>query len=110
MKPLEKVYWLRLALGMVAALICVGYAISLPNGIPRNPPVGNFPMDYSFLFNSTSLALVTYLVSYYAIKHKFKTVVEKPQKLVTTGIGIYLLSWLVFWILLYTIIAGPPTL
>jgi len=31
--------------------------------------------------------------------------VDKPQKLFTMGIGIYFISWLVFWILLYTIIA-----
>jgi hypothetical protein len=32
--------------------------------------------------------------------------VQKPQKLLTAGIGIYFLSWIVFWTLLYTILAG----
>jgi hypothetical protein len=49
-----------------------------------------------------SLALITYLVSYYAIKAKFKTQVQKQSKLFTTGIGIYVLAWIVFWVLLYT--------
>ena len=52
-----------------------------------------------------SLAIVTYLVSYYFIKFKFIHEVEKPRKLFTTGIGIYFLSWIIFWILLYTLFA-----
>lgn len=55
--------------------------------------------------NGLFIGLVTYLISYYAIKLKFMSEVEKPRKLITTGIGIYLLSWMVFWVLLYTIIA-----
>jgi hypothetical protein len=35
--------------------------------------------------------------------------VEKPQKIASTGIGIYFIAWLVFWVLFYTIIAGPPS-
>jgi hypothetical protein len=30
-------------------------------------------------------------------------VVEKPQKLVSTGIGVYFMAWIVFWVLFYTI-------
>lgn len=56
-------------------------------------------------FNSMSIALVVYIISYYIIKRRFMLKVEKPQKLATTGIGIYFISWLVFWVLLYTIIA-----
>jgi hypothetical protein len=108
MKPLEKVYWLRLGLGVVAALICTAYAFAA-GLVPHNPPL-DFPTDYRVFFNSLSIALVTYLVSYYAIKAKFLSQVEKPQKLMTTGIGIYFLGWIVVWVLLYTIIAGPPTI
>ena len=53
-----------------------------------------------------SIALIIYLTSYYIIKLKFMNKVEKPRKLITTGIGIYFLSWIVFWALLYTIIAA----
>ena len=56
--------------------------------------------------NGILIALVTYLISYYIIKFKFSYKVEKPRKLLTTGIGIYFISWLAFWILLYTIIAA----
>jgi len=104
MKPLEIIYWLRLALGITAALICTGYGIAAGR-IPPINSLGEFPIDYSVLMNGLSIALVIYLISYYIIKSKFSLKVEKPQKLVTTGIGIYFISWIAFWTLLYTIIA-----
>jgi hypothetical protein len=109
MKPLEKIYWLRLGLGAVVALICVGYGVGA-GIIPHNPPLEGFPTDFRIFFNSMSIALVIYLISYYGIKSKFINQVEKPQKLLTTGIGVYFLSWIVVWTLLYTLIAGSPTL
>jgi hypothetical protein len=57
-------------------------------------------------FNSASIAVLVYVGSYYVIKLKFSTKVAKPQKILTAGIGIYLLTWIVFWALLYTIAAG----
>jgi flagellar biosynthesis protein FliR len=98
MKPLVKVYWLRVALGITAALICAGYGIAIG-------AISKTTFTLNIFFNSMSIALVVYIISYYIIKRKFILTVEKPQKLATTGIGIYFISWLVFWILLYTIIA-----
>ena len=57
-------------------------------------------------FNSASIALLVYIASYYLLKSRFGTKVAKPQKILTAGIGIYLLTWLVFWALLYTLVAG----
>jgi len=103
LKPLEKVYWLRLALGIFAAVLCTVYGVATES-------ITNIISDFRIttLFNSTSVALITYMISYYIIKAKFATQVQKPQKLVTTGIGVYLLSWLVFWVLFYTVLAGSP--
>ena len=103
LKPLEKVYWLRLALGIFAAILCTIYGVATES-------ITNIVSDFRIttLFNSTSVALITYMISYYIIKAKFVTQVQKPQKLVTTGIGVYLLSWLVFWVLFYTVLAGSP--
>jgi len=98
MKTLEIIYWLRLALGITAALICTGYGLTTNTIVNENP-------TYTTLLNGVSIALVIYLISYYIIKSKFSLKVEKPQKLVTTGIGIYFISWIAFWTLLYTIIA-----
>jgi hypothetical protein len=99
MKTLEIIYWARLALGITAALICTGYGVATNTIVKENP-------TYTTLLNGLSIALVTYLISYYIIKSKFSLKVEKPQKLLTTGIGIYFISWIVFWVLLYTIVAA----
>jgi len=95
MKPLETVYWLRLGLGIVAALICVGYGLAA-NVITKTDP------QITVFMNSMSLAILTYLGSYFVIKRRFLTRVEKTTKLFTTGIGIYFISWIVFWVLIYT--------
>ncbi len=102
MKPMEKVYYLRAILGIAAAVICTVYGVVTST-------IRNDQFTISMLFNGMSLAIITYLLSYYAIKAKFKLQVEKPQKLFTTGIGVFFLSWLVFWVLLFTAIAGPGT-
>ena len=95
MKPLEKLYWLRFFLGIVAALVCVGYeqAVGLINT----------EFNLVILFNGISFALIVYILSYYVIKPKFILKVDRPQKIFTTGIGIYFLSWLVFWVFFYTV-------
>ena len=100
MKTLEIIYWLRLALGITAALICTGYGLAT-----NTITIVKEELTYTTLLNGVSIALVIYLISYYIIKSKFSLKVEKPQKLVTTGIGIYFISWIAFWTLLYTIIA-----
>ena len=100
MKPLVKVYWLRVALGITAALICAGYGMVA--GIITTDPT---KFDKTTFLNSMSIALVVYIISYYIIKRRFMLKVEKPSKLATTGIGIYFIAWLVCWVLLYTIIA-----
>ncbi|MDH7564600.1 MAG: hypothetical protein QHH24_06980 [Candidatus Bathyarchaeota archaeon] len=103
LKPLEKVYWLRLAAGIVAAFLCTGFGL-VTNSITSN--LAEF--EFRSFLNGLSIALLVYIISYYAIKSKYLVYVSKPQKLLTTGIGIYFIAWIVFWVLLYTIIAGQP--
>jgi hypothetical protein len=98
MKPLEMVYWLRLGFGILAALVSLGVGLAT-NSISKTQIPSTF-------FNSASLAIIVYVLSYYYVKSRFALKVQKPQKLVTTGIGIYFLSWIVFWALFLTIFAG----
>ncbi|MEM2440643.1 MAG: hypothetical protein QW493_05470 [Candidatus Bathyarchaeia archaeon] len=98
MKPLETIYWLRFALGVLTALICIGYGWAT-NTIKMEP-------DVHVLGRGVAFAFIVYVLSYYAIKPKFMWKVDKPQKILTTGVGIYILSWLVFWVILYTILIG----
>jgi hypothetical protein len=97
MKPLELVYWSRLVTGVIAALVCIGYVLAV-NGAPTST---SFP-DSGVVFNSISLAIVIYVLSYYILKSRFKDRVAKTQKLFTTGIGIHFLAWIVCYALFYT--------
>jgi len=105
MTPLQKIYLLRIALGIISAFICAGYGIATET-IFNEPFFSKTEFPLTAFFNSMSIALIIYILSYYLfIKPKFTLQVDKPQKVFTTGIGIYFIAWLVLWILLYTIIA-----
>ena len=95
MRPLEKVYWLRFLTGFLAAVLSIVYVVAL-YGRP------SVLLDSGILFNSVSLSLIVYLVSYYIFKSRFKNQVTKTSKLLTTGIGIHFLAWIVFYVLFYT--------
>ena len=98
MRIIEKIYWIRLILGIIAALASTGYAQA----------VGGISTDsggISIFMNGISIAIIVYVISYYIMKFKWAAKVEKPQKIFTTGVGIYFIAWLVFWILFYTLTA-----
>lgn len=99
MNILKFVYWLKLGLGIMAAFVCAGYGIVTGE-------ISNSEFALNTLINSVSLAIIIYILSYYLIKLKFQFKTEKPQKLFMMGIGVYFISWLVFWVILYTIIAS----
>ncbi len=96
MKPLVTIYLLRLVLGVVAA------------GISTAVTMLHDELSYTIFMNGITIALAIYLVSYYVLKAKFGTQVEKRSKIMTQGIGIYFFTWLVFWVLIYSILKGPP--
>lgn len=96
MKPLVMIYWARLGLGIVAA------------GISTLVALLRDELSYTTFMNGLTIALAVYLISYYILKAKFKAKVEKQSKIMTMGIGIYFFTWLVFWILIYSILKGPP--
>jgi len=89
MKPLTIIYWTRVLLGVVAAII--------------STLVSSILMDIN-LFNGLSIALLVYIVTYYVYKPLFLAKVEKPQKIFTTGVFAYFLTWIVAWTLLYTML------
>jgi hypothetical protein len=91
-RSLELIYWTRLALGIVAALISVLVAMNLE------------ALDFTTFTTSLTIALLVYLLSYYALKAKFYNKVEKQSKIMTMGIGIYFIAWAFFFILSYSII------
>ena len=95
-KPLVLIYWTRVVLSIVAGAISAVVAT-----------IQNETSLYSFV-NGLTIALLIYLISYYALKAKFLSKVEKQSKIMTMGIFIYFISWVVFFILFYSILVGPP--
>jgi hypothetical protein len=94
-KPLVTIYWIRLALSIVAATI--GAVVST---------MQNEADLYTFV-NGVTIALLIYLLSYYVLKAKFVNKVEKQSKILSMGIFMYFMAWAVFFILFYSILKGP---
>jgi hypothetical protein len=92
LKPLVIIYWIRVALSIVAAAISAVVA-TLQNAVDL----------YTFV-NGITIALVIYLLSYYVLKAKFMNKVEKQSKIMTMGIFIYFIAWAVFFVLFYSIL------
>jgi len=88
MKPLTIIYWTRVLIGVVAAVI--------------STLLGNIWVDINLL-NGLTIALLVYIVTYYIYKPLFLTKVEKPSKILTTGIFAYFLTWIVAWAIFYTV-------
>jgi hypothetical protein len=84
LKPLSIIYWSRVCFGVVAALFCALLGI-------KN------------LLNGMSVGILVYLSTYYVLKGLFITKVEKPSKIFTMGIGAYFITWIVAWVLFYTL-------
>jgi len=93
MNALTIIYWTRVLLGIVAALICA--------------LLGGSAVDIN-IFNGISIALLVYIVSYYVYKALFLTKVEKSSKIFTTGVGAYFLTWIVMLAFFFTLMS--PTL
>jgi hypothetical protein len=94
MKPTTIIYWLRMAMGIMAGVICA-YLSSFLEAYGMQ--------GMSVLLYSITFALALYLVTFYLFKMKFLSQVESPSKITMTGIGIYFFAWIVFYILFYTI-------
>ena len=90
MKPLNIIYWSRVGFGVLAALVC---ALLINVEEVSNP-----------LISGMSVGILVYLVTYYLIKWQFMAKVEKQSKMFTMGIGAYFLTWIVAWVLFYTLI------
>ena len=90
MKPLNIIYWSRVGFGVLAALVC---ALLINVEEVANP-----------LISGMSVGILVYLVTYYLIKWQFMAKVEKQSKIFTMGIGAYFLTWIVAWVLFYTLI------
>ena len=93
MKTLNVIYCLRIGFGILAALV----AALLVNLKAGNP-----------LINGITVALAVYLITYYLLKWQFLNKVSKPTKILTMGIGIYVITFIFCWVLFITPFLAPP--
>ena len=92
MSPIVQLYWIRVALGLVAALLSAIVAFY----------IGTSAEGISLLVDTITVALIVYLASYYPLRAYFKNKVEKPSKILSTAIFMYFMVWLPFMVLFYT--------
>ncbi len=84
--PKKKAYWFRVGMGFLAAVLCFWLGAK----------------DFEGLL----LAIAVYVLSAFLIRYAFGIsgeALEGKHKLWTEGIGAYVITWLFFWILLYTL-------
>ncbi len=94
LKTLNVIYVSRIGLGVLAALVAA-LVVDLKVGDP--------------LINGITISLAVYLGTYYVLKWQFLNKVEKPTKIFTMGIGIYFITFVLFWVLFITPFLAPPT-
>lgn len=87
MKPLDLIYWIKACLGILAAVLCALLQVDIFSGI--------------------GIGLLAYFVADKLLRQLFIDKVDKPSSVTRTGVGIYILSWIFFWTLLFTIL-NPP--
>ncbi len=93
MTPVVQLYWLRVALGIIAAAVTAVLAKFVFTAA-----------DYTPLLNSITITLLIYFITYYILKPVYKNKIEKQSKILSTGIGMYFFAWIAFFVLFYTAI------
>jgi len=90
METMTIVYWCRVGLGVIAAVICVAGWV-LTNEL------------FESVIQGVSLAIIFYIITYYILKMKFIAKVEKTSQLFKQGIGAYFLTWIISWSLILSL-------
>ena len=84
MEPLNIIYWTKVALGFLAAVICL--LLKINN-----------------IFSGITVGILVYLVGDRILRYIFIAKVDKQSTITKTGVGTYIITWIFFWILLYTL-------
>ena len=88
MKPLSVIYAIKIILGVLAATICI--LLKVDN-----------------IINGAAVSILVYLVADKILKQIFIEKVETQSTVTKTGIGVYIMTWLLLWILLFTWLYSP---
>jgi ABC-type uncharacterized transport system permease subunit len=85
---LNLIYVSKIGLGVLAAVICI--LLGVDN-----------------ILSGIGIALLVYFVSDRLLKQIFIQKVEKLSTVTKTGIGIFLITWILAWILFFTFLHTP---
>jgi hypothetical protein len=99
------IYWARFGLGAAAGL--ASWVVTVLSGLT---PAKELWYNTNAFLNGITVALLVYLASYYVLKSVFSSKVEKQSKIMSMGIGIYFFTWIVIWVLAFSIGAGQVNL
>lgn len=88
-KPLELIYWAKFILAIAAAVVC-----GLLN-----------LRDLSGIATGLILYFASCLLFQYLFMVKSNTV-SSMKKIYTTGVGVYFLTWITAWLMLYTFLSS----
>lgn len=89
LEPLRLISWIKAGLGILAAVICIL--------LPADNLISGIVVGFS-----------TYVISDKILRRLFIDKVDEPSNLWKTGIGTYIIAWVFFWVLLFTLINPPP--
>jgi len=103
---LAKIYWIRVGLGAIAGLISTA-AVLLFQTLAPSTTLLSLVGSTNTLLNGITVALLIYLISYYVLKAKYSSKIEKQSKIMSMGIFIYFFTWLIVWVFALSAIIGP---
>jgi hypothetical protein len=84
LEPLSLIYWIKFCLGAFTAVLCL-------------------ILNVNNIFTGIVVGALVYAVSNRVLRKLFIGKVENPSIVTKTGIGIYIITWLFLWILLYSL-------
>ena len=102
---LDKIYWLRVALGAVGGIsaeLLTGCRVLVPPTLGAGACVGGASPDYS---TGILLGLFLYIATFYLLRWSVGKSFDKDQqrKLYTTGVGSFVMLFVFCWVLLFTL-------
>jgi hypothetical protein len=95
------IYWVRFGLGVAAGF--ASWVVTVLSGLALSKALW---YNINAFLNGITVALLVYLASYYILKSVFSKKVEKQSKIMSMGIGIYFFTWIVTWVLVFSVWTG----
>jgi len=84
LETLNLIYTIKIMLGVVAAVLC-------------------FVLGVNNILSAVGICLMVYFSADWVLRQVFIEKVEKLSVVTKTGVGMYVVTWLFVWILLYTL-------